>query len=328
MSNPVQTAFEYESGPGPIRLGVSACLLGAKVRFDGGHKRNRFLIEELGTHFEFVSFCPEVAIGLGTPRPSIRLVGDVQAPRAVSSKGDGLDVTEALRVYSARTAQRLDGLCGFVFKKDSPSCGMERVKVYGDSGMAQRDGVGIFAQAVQQANPLLPVEEEGRLNDPGLRENFVSRVFVYARWQALRQQGLSKKGLLDFHTSHKLMLMAHSPAAYKELGGLLARLDNAGLEALADRYFERVMQVLKAQASRKRHVNVLQHLLGYLRKQVDAVNRADLVDVIDAYRRGLVPLVVPITLLQHHFRSNPHPWVSRQVYMNPHPRELMLRNAL
>ena len=328
MSNPAQPAFESESGPGPIRLGVSACLLGARVRFDGGHKRNRFLVEELGTHFEFVSFCPEVAIGLGTPRPSIRLVGDVQAPRAVSSKGDGLDVTEALRVYSARTAQRLDGLCGFVFKKDSPSCGMERVKVYGDSGMAQRDGAGIFAQAVQQANPLLPVEEEGRLNDPGLRENFVSRVFVYARWQALRQQGLSKKGLLDFHTSHKLLLMAHSPAAYKELGGLLARLDNAGLEALADRYFERVMQVLKAQASRKRHVNVLQHLLGYLRKQVDAVNRADLVDVIDAYRRGLVPLVVPITLLQHHFRRNPHPWVSRQVYLNPHPRELMLRNAL
>jgi uncharacterized protein YbgA (DUF1722 family)/uncharacterized protein YbbK (DUF523 family) len=326
MSAISQTPFN--PGLGPICLGVSACLLGAKVRFDGGHKRNRFLIEELGTHFEFVSFCPEVAIGLGTPRPSIRLVGDVQAPRAVSSKGDGLDVTEALRVYSARTAQRLDGLCGFVFKKDSPSCGMERVKVYGDSGMAQRDGVGIFAQAVQQANPLLPVEEEGRLNDPGLRENFVSRVFVYARWQALRQQGLSKKGLLDFHTSHKLMLMAHSPAAYKELGGLLARLDNAGLEALADRYFERVMQVLKAQASRKRHVNVLQHLLGYLRKQVDAVNRADLVDVIDAYRRGLIPLVVPITLLQHHFRSNPHPWVSRQVYMNPHPRELMLRNAL
>jgi uncharacterized protein YbgA (DUF1722 family)/uncharacterized protein YbbK (DUF523 family) len=326
MSNESQTAFE--NGPERIRLGVSACLLGARVRFDGGHKRNRFLIEELGTHFEFVSFCPEVAIGLGTPRPSIRLVGDVQAPRAVSSKGDGLDVTDALRVYSANTAQRLDGLCGFVFKKDSPSCGMERVKVYGDSGMAQRDGTGIFAQAVQQANPLLPVEEEGRLNDPGLRENFVSRVYVYARWQALRQQGLSKKALLDFHTSHKLLLMAHSPAAYRELGSLLGRLDNAGLEVLADRYFERVMQVLKAQASRKRHVNVLQHLLGYLRKQVDAVNRADLVEVIDAYRRGLVPLVVPITLLQHHFRRNPHPWVSRQVYLNPHPRELMLRNSL
>ena len=326
MSNPSQTAFD--SGPGQIRLGVSACLLGAKVRFDGGHKRNRFLIEELGTHFDCVPFCPEVAIGLGTPRPSIRLVGDVQAPRAVSSKGDGLDVTDALRVYSARTARRLDGLCGFVFKKDSPSCGMQRVKVYGDSGMAQRDGTGIFAHAVQQANPLLPVEEEGRLNDPVLRENFVSRVFVYARWQALRQQGLSKKGLLDFHASHKLLLMAHSPAAYKELGGLLARLANAGLEALADRYIERVMQVLQERASRKRHVNVLQHLLGYLRKHLDAINRADLVDVIDDYRRGLVPLVVPITLLQHHFRHYPHPYINAQVYMNPHPRELMLRNSL
>jgi uncharacterized protein YbgA (DUF1722 family)/uncharacterized protein YbbK (DUF523 family) len=326
MSNLSETAFD--PGPGQIRLGVSACLLGAKVRFDGGHKRSRFLIEELGSHFDFVPFCPEVAIGLGTPRPSIRLVGDVQAPRAVSSKGDGLDVTDALRVYSACTAQRLDGLCGFIFKKDSPSCGMERVKVYGDSGMARRDGTGIFAHAVQQANPLLPVEEEGRLNDPVLRENFVSRVFVYARWQALRQQGLSKKGLLDFHASHKLLLMAHSPAAYKELGGLLSRLDSAGLDALADYYIERVMQVLQQRASRKRHVNVLQHLLGYLRKHLDAINRADLVDVIDDYRRGLVPLVVPITLLQHHFRHYPHPYINAQVYMNPHPRELMLRNAL
>jgi len=325
MSDKSQTPF---NPPRQMRLGVSACLLGAKVRFDGGHKRNRFLIEELGTHFDFVSFCPEVAIGMDTPRPSIRLVGNALAPRAVSSRGDGLDVTDALRVYSDRTAQRLDGLCGFIFKKDSPSCGMERVKVYGDSGMAQRDGVGIFARAVQQANPLLPVEEEGRLNDPGLRENFVTRVYVYARWQALRAHGLSKQGLIDFHASHKLLFMAHSPAAYRELGGLLSRLDNVGLESLADHYIARVMQVLKERASRKRHVNVLQHLLGYLRKHLDAVNRADLVEVIDDYRRGLVPLVVPITLLQHHFRHNPHPYISRQVYMNPHPRELMLRNAL
>ena len=318
----------FESGLGQVRLGVSACLLGARVRFDGGHKRNRFLIEELGSHFEFVPFCPEVAIGMGTPRPSIRLVGDVEAPRALGSRDDGLDVTAALQAYSANRAQRLDGLCGFVFKKDSPSCGMARVKVYSDKGMPQRDGVGIFARAVQQANPLLPVEEEGRLNDAVLRENFVSRVFVYARWQALRQQGLSKKDLLDFHTRHKLLLMAHSPVVYRELGRLLAQLDNATLDALADRYIERVMQALKTPASRKRHVNVLQHLLGYLRKHVDAANRADLADVIDDYRRGMVPLVVPVTLLQHHFRSNPHPWISRQVYMNPHPRDLMLRNTL
>jgi uncharacterized protein YbgA (DUF1722 family)/uncharacterized protein YbbK (DUF523 family) len=318
----------FESGLGQVRLGVSACLLGAKVRFDGGHKRNRFLIEELGSHFEFVPFCPEVAIGMGTPRPSIRLVGDVEAPRALGSRDDGLDVTDALQAYSANRAQRLEGLSGFIFKKDSPSCGMARVKVYSEKGMPQRDGVGIFARAVQEANPLLPVEEEGRLNDSTLRENFVSRVFVYARWQALRQQGLSKKGLLDFHTRHKLLLMAHSPLAYRELGRLLAQLDNTRLDALADRYIEQLMQVLKVPASRKHHVNVLQHVMGYLRKHVRAENRADLVDVINDYRRGMVPLVVPVTLLQHHFRSNPHPWVSQQVYMNPHPRELMLRNTL
>jgi uncharacterized protein YbgA (DUF1722 family)/uncharacterized protein YbbK (DUF523 family) len=318
----------FESGLGQVRLGVSACLLGAKVRFDGGHKRNRFLIEELGSHFEFVPFCPEVAIGMGTPRPSIRLVGDVEAPRALGSRDDGLDVTDALQAYSANRAQRLEGLSGFIFKKDSPSCGMARVKVYSEKGMPQRDGVGIFARAVQEANPLLPVEEEGRLNDSTLRENFVSRVFVYARWQALRQQGLSKKGLLDFHTRHKLLLMAHSPLAYRELGRLLAQLDNTRLDALADHYIEQLMQVLKVPASRKHHVNVLQHVMGYLRKHVPAENRADLVDVINDYRRGMLPLVVPVTLLQHHFRSNPHPWVSQQVYMNPHPRELMLRNTL
>jgi uncharacterized protein YbgA (DUF1722 family)/uncharacterized protein YbbK (DUF523 family) len=314
--------------PGRLRLGVSACLLGAKVRFDGGHKRNRYIIDALGQHFEFVPFCPEVAIGMGTPRPSIRLVGDPQVPRAVGSRDPGLDVTDALRDYSIRTARRMDGLCGFVLKKDSPSCGMERVKVYNDKGMPHPDGQGIFARAVQEANPLLPVEEEGRLNDPTLRENFISRVFVYARWQALCEHGLSKRGLIDFHARHKLLLMAHSPAAYQELGRMLARLDNARLDALAARYIERVMQALKTRASRKRHVNVLQHLLGYLRRHVDAVNRADLVEVIDAYRRGLVPLVVPVTLLQHHFRRSPHPWVSQQVYMNPHPRELMLRNEL
>jgi len=326
MSIKSQDTHEY--GLKPLRLGVSACLLGARVRFDGGHKRNRFIIEELGRHFEFVTFCPEVAIGMSTPRPPIRLVGDVQAPRAIGSRDDSLDVTDALREYSAITAGRLDGLCGFVFKKDSPSCGMERVKVYSDTGMPQRGGAGLFARAVQEANPLLPVEEEGRLNDPGLRENFVTRVLVYARWQALRQQPLSKKALIEFHTSHKFLLLAHSPAAYRELGGLLARLDSVPLDALAERYIGDVMRALKAQASRKLHVNVLQHLLGYLRKHIDAVSRADLADAIDAYREGMVPLVVPIALLQHHFRRNPHPYVSRQVYMNPHPRELMLRNTL
>lgn len=326
MTHDLQTT--HESVLNGLRLGVSACLLGANVRFDGGHKRNRFLLEELGAYFEYVPFCPEHAIGMGTPRPAIRLAGDAQAPRAVGSKDPDLDVTDALQTYSARTAQRLHGLSGFVFKNDSPTCGMERVRVYNAKGMPQRDGVGIFARAVQEANPLLPVEEEGRLNDPVLRENFISRVFVYARWQALQHQGLKKKSLLDFHTRHKLMLMAHSPVAYRELGRMLARLDNEVLETLAERYIGQVMQALKLKASRKRHVNVLQHLLGYLRKRVDGASRADLAEVIESYRRGVVPLVVPMTLLQHYFRREPHSWVSRQVYMSPHPRELMLRNSL
>jgi uncharacterized protein YbgA (DUF1722 family) len=232
-----------------------------------------------------------------------------------------------LRAYSEQTARRLHGLSGFIFKKDSPSCGMERVRVYNDQGMPRHDGQGVFARAVQEANLLLPIEEEGRLNDPALRENFINRVFVFARWQAL-QQGIDKQSLVDFHTRHKLLLLAHSPVAYRELGRLLARLDNLVLNELSERYIRRVMDVLKQQASRKRHVNVLQHLLGYLRGRIDDVNRADVAAVIDDYRKGLVPLVVPVTLLQHHFRRHPHPYISRQVYMNPHPRELMLRNSL
>ncbi|WP_455233852.1 YbgA family protein [Thiogranum longum] len=323
MKEPMQ-----KSELGTLRMGVSACLLGARVRFDGGHKQNRFILDMLGQHFEFVPFCPEVAIGLGTPRDTIRLVGREDSPRAVGSRNPDLDVTDALRDYSRKTAQELDGLCGFILKKDSPSCGMERVRIYNDKSMPHRNGVGLFAREVIKANPLLPVEEEGRLNDPALRENFINRVFVYARWRALRQQGLTKAGLIAFHARHKLTLMAHSPQGYRELGPMLARLDDVSLEELGDQYISRLMELLKTHASRKRHVNVLQHLLGYLRKCVDSSARADLVDVIDAYRRGDYPLVVPVTLLQHHFRRNPHPYVSQQVYLNPHPRELMLRNAL
>jgi uncharacterized protein YbgA (DUF1722 family)/uncharacterized protein YbbK (DUF523 family) len=319
---------ETQALSGPVRIGVSACLVGARVRFDGGHKRNRFLIEELGEHFEFVSFCPEVAIGMGAPRPAIRLVGDVQSPRAVGSRDAALDVTGALQDYSNEAARRLDGLSGFIFKKDSPTCGMERVKVYNSKGMPSASGTGIFARAVQEANPLLPLEEEGRLNDPALRESFVSRVLVFARWQSLRRHGLTRAGLLDFHTRHKLLVMAHCPTTYKETGRMLARLDAPGLEELADRYIGRLMQALKIQASRRRHTNVLQHLLGYLRRRIDRASRADLVDVIESYRLGLVPLVVPITLLRHHFRRSPHPYISRQVYMNPYPHTLMLRNRL
>jgi len=315
-------------GQQAIRIGISACLLGAKVRFDGGHKHDRFISDSLGRYFEFVPFCPEVAIGMGTPREPIRLVGAADRPRAVGTRNPHLDVTQPLRDYGRRVVPELDGLCGFIFKRGSPSCGMERVRVYNDRGMPEVTGRGLFAAELMRAHPLLPVEEEGRLNDPVLRENFITRVFVFARWRSLQAAGLTRAALLAFHTRHKLLVLAHSTAGYRELGRMLARLDAQPLAALAARYFVRLMQLLQQHATRKRHANVLQHLLGYLRRHADSVHRADLAQAIDSYRRGEYPLVVPLRLLQHHFRRHPHPWVSLQVYLDPYPDELLLRNAI
>jgi len=311
-----------------IRVGVSACLLGARVRFDGGHKRNRYVDEVLRDYFEFVPFCPEVAIGLGTPRQPIRLVGAQGSPRVVGTRDPQLDVTDALRGYGQQVAQRNGDLCGMIVKQGSPSCGLERVKVYSEKGMPYASSRGAFTAALMQSQPLLPVEEEGRLQDPVLRENFVARVFTYARWRALEQQGLSRAGLIGFHARHKLVIMAHSPAGYRELGRLVAGVGSDALVPLAQRYIERLMQLLAQRAPRKRHANVMQHLLGYLRRYLDSGDRAEVLDSIEAYRRGEYPLVVPLSLLRHHFRKYPHSWVSQQVYLQPHPRELMLHNTV
>ena len=311
-----------------IPVGVSACLLGAKVRFDGGHKRDAFIDEVLGEYFRLLPFCPEVAIGMGTPRPPIRLVGAEAAPRAVGSRDPSRDYSLPLRAYGERVGRQHEELCGFILKKGSPSCGLERVKVYTEDGMSHAKGTGLFAAELMKTRPLLPVEEEGRLHDPVLRENFITRVYVYARWRAFEQQGLSKAGLIDFHARHKLSLMAHSPQGYRELGRLVARTGLEPLGLLADRYIARLMELLRERASRSRHVNVLQHLSGYLRERLDREDRAELHDTIQSYQRGDVPLVVPMTMLQHHFRRHPHPYIARQVYMQPHPRELGLRNAL
>lgn len=311
-----------------IRVGVSACLLGAKVRFDGGHKRNRYVDEVLRDYFEFVPFCPEVAIGLGTPRQPIRLVGRPEAPRVVGTRNPQLDVTDRLRDYGHTVAGQHDDLCGMIVKQGSPSCGMERVKVYSDKGMPYASSRGAFTAALMAAQPLLPIEEEGRLQDPVLRENFIARVFTFARWRELERRGLSKAGLMSFHARHKLIIMAHSPDGYRELGRLVAGVASAELAPLARRYIQRLMELLAQRAPRKRHVNVMQHLLGYLRRDLDAGDRAELLDTIEAYRKGEYPLVVPLSLLRHHFRRNPHDWVNQQVYMQPHPRELMLHNAV
>lgn len=314
--------------PERVRVGVSACLLGNEVRFDGGHKRSRFITDELAAYFDFVSYCPEVAIGLGIPRPPIRLVGEPGNPQAVGVKNPELNVTQPLRDYGRDVAGKIDDLRGFIFKKDSPSCGMERVKLYAANGMAERAATGLFAQEIMAANPLLPVEEEGRLNDADLRDNFVTRVYVYARWKALPDGEPDKASLIRFHSRHKYLVLAHSPVMYRELGQLLADLNRQPLKEIREVYIGRLMQALSRPATRKRHTNVLQHLLGYLKDNLDSAHRTDLANTIDAYRRGEYPLVVPLRLLQHHFSIHPHPYIDEQVYLNPHPQALKLRNTL
>jgi len=314
--------------PEKIRVGVSACLLGNEVRFDGGHKRSRFITDELAEYFDFVSYCPEVAIGMGVPRQPIRLVGDPDNPQATGVRDPGLNVTQPLRAYGQVIAGKIDDLRGFIFKKDSPSCGMERVKLYNDKGMAERVAAGLFAQEIMAANPLLPVEEEGRLNDADLRDNFVTRVYVYARWNMLLEDAPDKASLLRFHARHKYLVLAHSTEMYRKLGQLLADLNRQPLEEIRARYITGLMQALSRPATRRRHTNVLQHLLGYLKNSLDSAHRTDLADSIDAYRRGEYPLVVPLRLLQHHFSIHPHPYINEQVYLNPHPQALKLRNTL
>ncbi|MET0064763.1 MAG: DUF523 and DUF1722 domain-containing protein [Candidatus Thiodiazotropha sp.] len=310
-------------------LGISACLLGHKVRYDGGHKADAFILNQLGAHFDYRPLCPETGIGLGVPRPTIRLMGDPESPRLVGVEDPHWDLTDRMQAYADEQTPQLADLCGFILKKNSPSCGMERVKVYSaKGGPAPRKGTGIFAHALMQAWPNLPVEEEGRLNDPVLRENFVNRVYVARRWQELIREGLSAKRLIEFHTRHKYLVMAHSQAAYQRLGRGLSDLSGGDLEGLAESYYESLMQTLKRRVNRRRHVNVLQHILGYLKKRIGPDDKEELVASIESYRRGETPLVVPITLLRHYFRLHPDEYMSRQVYLHPHPHNLGLRNAI
>ena len=311
------------------RIGISACLLGAEVRYNGGHKESRLCSQVLGEHFEFVPLCPEVAIGLGTPREPIRLVGDPQAPRAVGTVNPELDVTEPLAAYGERMAEELDGICGYILMQKSPSCGMERVKVYqADGRPSEPAGQGIFAKALIARHPNLPVEEDGRLNDPVLRENFLTRVFAYAEWQRLLHEGLTRKSLIAFHSRYKYLLMATAPLQYKALGRLLGDLARHDLAQLAPHYFTELMAALKQCATRGTHSNVLQHLCGYLKQGLSQDERQEMHQLIGQYRAGIVPLVVPLTLLKHHFRRHPDDYVAQQVYLQPHPENLSLRNAL
>jgi uncharacterized protein YbgA (DUF1722 family)/uncharacterized protein YbbK (DUF523 family) len=310
-----------------IRLGVSACLLGQEVRYDGGHKRDHFLIDTLGPFVEWVPVCPEVEIGLGVPRDTIRLVGDAAAPRLVVEK-TGQDLTARMQRYARARTRELESLDlhGYVLKRGSPSCGLFRVRVYDEEGVVRGHGAGAYARALIERFPLLPVEEEGRLGDPALRENFIERVFAMARWRAFTERRPGAGDLVAFHTAQKFAVLAHSPSHYATLGRLVAAAGGARLAPRLTEYGTLLMRALSIRATRARHANVLQHLAGFFKRQLEAAERIELADVIHDYRLGLVPLVVPLTLIKHHVRRLGVAYLAGQVYLSPHPKELMLRN--
>jgi len=309
-----------------LHIGISACLIGEKVRFDASNKPSNFCIRELGQHVSYQSFCPEVAIGLPIPRPTIRQVKQGDLIRVSRPDGSG-DVTEALQAYGQKVAKLTKHLSGYVFCAKSPSCGMERVKVYSPEGNAlPSKGVGAFAKEIMAANPLLPCEENGRLNDPLLRENFVARVYAYKHWQNLETSGLSKHKLTTFHSQYKYTVMSHDLIAYKNLGQLLARAD-LPLAEMASQYISGLMAALKIIATRKKHANTLAHIQGYFSKHLQTDERAELCEQIDAYREGLIPLVAPLTLIKHYLLRYPKDYLTKQAYLSPYPDALKLRYA-
>lgn len=313
----------------PIRIGVSRCLLGDEVRYDGGHKRDRFLTDVLGRYVEWVTICPEAEAGFGTPREAMRLVGDAKKPQLITIKTER-NVTKPLMMFTERKLETIEtaDLSGYVFKKDSPSCGIARVRIFNRQGMPSRSGVGLFAQAFMERFPLVPVEDEGRLCDPVLRDNFIERVFSFHRWQQLARGPLTRQAVVEFHTNQKYLLLAHSRHHYQQLGHLVAQANRYRPEDLIQRYGALFMEALAVTATRRKHVNVLQHLIGHMKEQLKDAERAEIDEVIEDYRQGLVPLVVPLTLVKHHAWRYRIGYLRDQVYLNPHPKELKLRNHI
>ncbi len=312
---------------GKIRLGISSCLLGEQVRYDGGHKLDRFLVGTLGPFVEWVPVCPEVEMGLPTPREALRLVGDADHPRLVTSRG-GEDLTERMTSWAERRVGELskEDLCGFVFKSRSPSSGMERVKLYDRHGVPVKGGVGLFARVFMERFPLLPVEEDGRLHDPKLRETFIEAIFTLKRFRDLLETERTAGGLVAFHSRHKLLLMAHSTEVYRATGKLVAEAGSLEADDLFARYEALLLKGVRTPTTAKKNVNVLQHLVGYFKRQLSPDEKSETLEIIDRYHRGLVPLVVPVTLVNHFVRKYDQPYLREQVYLNPHPVELQLRN--
>jgi uncharacterized protein YbgA (DUF1722 family)/uncharacterized protein YbbK (DUF523 family) len=310
-----------------IRLGISTCLLGENVRFDGGHKLDHFLTDTLGQYVEHVPVCPEVECGFGIPRESFRLVGEPETPRLVTTRTK-VDHTDRMVQWARMRVQELEkeDLCGYIFKSGSPSSGMERVKVYDRNGVPAKVGVGIFARVFMEHFPLLPVEDEGRLNDPHLRENFIERIFSLKRWRETLVQKQNLGNLINFHTRHKLLILSHSPEHYRIMGKEVAQGKDIPLKTLYGKYQTLLMEALQRKTTAKKNANVLQHMMGYFKEQLSADEKQELIAIIDQFRRGYLPLIVPVTLMCHYVRKYNPPYLKDQYYLNPHPLELHLRN--
>jgi uncharacterized protein YbgA (DUF1722 family)/uncharacterized protein YbbK (DUF523 family) len=312
-----------------IRIGVSTCLLGESVRYDGGHARDRYVTETLGQYMEFVPVCPEMEAGFGLPREPVHLEGDPASPRLVTVRTQK-DLTDTMMNWAQRRVRELEkeDFCGFIFKSKSPSSGMERVKVYTDKGMAVKKGIGLFARAFMEHFPLIPVEEEGRLHDPHLRENFIERIFTLNRWRQMLKEKRSAGALVKFHTRHKLLILSHSTKHYREMGKLVAETKGKKISEVYTRYEILLMEALVLKATLKKQSNVLQHMMGYFKKQLTSDEKQELLEVINDFYNGLLPLIVPVTLFKHYVRKYGQPYLKDQVYLSPHPMELKLRNRV
>ena len=310
-----------------IKLGISACLLGQPVRYNGGHQLDHFLKDTLGKYVDYVPVCPEVECGFGVPRETFRLIGEPDRPRLMTTRTKQ-DFTDRMEAWARKRANEIEGagLCGFIFKGGSPSSGMERVKVYNDKGMSTKIGVGIFARIFMEHFPLIPVEEDGRLHDPVLRENFIERIFALRRMAKVSEGENALRAIVDFQTHNKLLIMSHSPKHLQEMGRLVANAKTLAPHRLIQRYRELLMEALKLKATAKKNTNVLMHMLGYFKKDLDPSEKQELLEIIDEYRRELIPLIVPITLISHYVRKYKQPYLKEQTYLNPHPLELQLRN--
>ncbi|MGD8570843.1 MAG: DUF523 and DUF1722 domain-containing protein [Gammaproteobacteria bacterium] len=298
-----------------IAIGISSCLLGQKVRFDGNHKHQKFITGEFAERFYYVPVCPEMAIGLGVPRTPIHLVGNNEQQRAVNVKDESIDVTEQLVEFGRQKARQLQHISGYIFKKGSPSCGVFNVKIYKTPTQVLNTGTGLYAQEIINSNPLLPVEEEGRLNDLTLRANFLQRVEVYHRWQQLQSNGLSRHALVKFHTRHKFLILAHCEKTYRALGRMVANKEKQSLEIVAHEYISMLMDGLKRPGSRGRHSNVLEHMFGFIKRNLDTHDKREMREILASYREGKVPRVVPVTLLKHYLRKFPAQYLLQQYYL-------------